>query len=162
MLPGSPAPGVVLEARPLKLPPPTAMDLCLCMFGVCLNGFACAARLGVNPPSFLASVDPPERAELESALSRGVSDTLAAFKGIPPPLAESCEACCWPCAKLVTFNGEKWAELKDSPTGFLFGEGTKAVGMKDWALSDMNGFSEFGAEASDTLISSSLFCLSTD
>lgn len=85
---GSPTPGVVLEARPLKLPP-TAMDLCLCIFSVCLNGFACAAMLGVNPPSFFASFDPPERAEFESALSRGTSHTLAAFKCIPPPLAES-------------------------------------------------------------------------
>ena len=86
---GSPTPGVVLEARPLKLPPPTAIDLCLCIFSVYLNGFAWAAKLGVNPPSFFASFDPPERAEFESALSRGTSLTLAAFKSIPPPLAES-------------------------------------------------------------------------
>ena len=43
----------------------------------------------------------------------------------------------------------------------LLGDGTKAVGINDWAFTDMNGFASDGvADASETLWSSSLSCFS--
>ena len=110
--------------------------------------------------------EPPEREEIgmSTPLSRvGASTIVFAFwsDGTCPTRLDSCYATVvywlfW--VKLETFIGEKllW---KSSMPG-LFGEGTNAEGVNDWALIDMKGFDSVVAEASETLALPSLFFFS--
>ena len=123
-----------------------------------MKGFveALTAALGVKPPSgtgATSDAEPPERAE-PCTSSLGISITLSDLKGMPEiPRAVLC--CCEDDTWVKPLTGEK-SGLKEPGEitiwlGDLFGEGTKAVGIKDCAFTLINGFLEL-AEASEALI----------
>ena len=50
-------------------------------------------------------------------------------------------------------RGENWADPNESVEGYLFGEGTKAFGLNDWALMLIKGLESETGSAALTLLS---------